>query len=251
MKAIILAAGYATRMFPLTENTPKALLPFGGRCVIDYIIDQLINLPAVNEIIVVTNDKYYGAFLKWAEAANSSIPIKLLNDGSTSNSDRLGAIGDIQFAVDKIKIDSDVLIIAADNYFTFNLKDMYDAFIKTNCDLLCAKHIEDKELLKGFAVAETDENNKILTLVEKPQDPQSNTALFAVYFYKKETVPMFKKYLDDGNPFDAPGYFPQWLHKIKNIYAWFTDGECYDIGTIAAYNELNKKMENNTTEKRT
>jgi len=239
MKAIILLAGYATRMFPITKDQPKALLPLKGKPVIDYIIDQINRIPAIDTIYAVTNSKFYSHFVEWAKAAPTATTIEVLDDGTTTNDNRLGAVGDIYFTIQEKAIDDDIFVIAGDNYFTFDLKEQYEFFAKKG-DTLAAKEIDDIEMLRAFAVAELDALGKVLSLEEKPQNPKSNTAIFASYFYKKSTIPMFKRYFDEGNPPDAPGYFPEWLHKISDVYAYVMNGECYDIGTIAMYEAMNK-----------
>jgi len=241
MKAIILLAGYATRMYPLTENQPKALLPLKGKPVIDYILDQINRLPDVTTVYAVTNSRFYTHFCDWAKTAPTSIPIEVLDDGTTNNDNRRGAIGDIVFTITEKSIDEDIFIIAGDNYFTFDLREQYDFFKQKGCDTIAAKEINDIEQLKAFAVAELDPSGKVLGLEEKPAQPKSNTAIFASYFYRKDTLPLFHEYLSQGNPPDAPGYFPQWLHKIRDVYAYTMNGDCYDIGTIEMYEEMNKE----------
>jgi len=241
MKAIILVAGYATRMFPLTENQPKALLPLKGKPVIDYITDQIDRLPGVDHIYVVSNTKFYPHFCEWAEKKSNPIPISVLDDGTTTNATRRGAIGDIYFTLTEKNIDEDVFIIAGDNYCTYDMKEQYDFFKQTGCDTLAGKEIDDYEALKAFAVAKLDEKGKVLELVEKPEKPASNIAIYASYFYRKDTLPLFKQYLDAGQNPDPPGGFPQWLHKIKDVYAYTMNGDCYDIGTIEMYERMNKE----------
>ena len=240
MKAIILVAGYATRMYPLTENQPKALLPLKGKAVIDYIVEQINRLPEVDEIIVVSNSRFYRHFSDWAEVAPTKTPVKVLDDGTTNNDNRRGAVGDIYFALSTLGIDEDIFVIAGDNYFTYDLREQYDFFMEKGCDTVAGKEIDDIEQLKAFAVAKLDPAGKVLDLVEKPSNPESNIGIFASYFYRKDTLPLFKKYLDEGNPPDAPGNFPQWLHKIRDVYAYRMNGDCYDIGTIAMYEAMNQ-----------
>ena len=240
MKAIILLAGYATRMYPLTKDQPKALLPLKGKPVIDYIVEQINRIPAIDTIYAVTNSKFYTHFVEWAKTAPTTVPIEVLDDGTTDNSNRLGAVGDIYFTIQEKSIDDDIFVIAGDNYFTFDLKEQYDFFVDKGHDTLAAMEINDIEMLRAFAVAELDGSGKVLSLEEKPQTPKSNTAIFASYFYRRETLPLFKRYFDEGNPPDAPGYFPEWLHKISDVYAYIMNGECYDIGTIQMYEEMNK-----------
>ena len=238
MKAIILVAGYATRMYPLTENQPKALLPLKGKAVIDYIVEQINNVPAIDGIYVVTNSKFFPHFSEWAKTAPTTIPVEVLDDGTTSNETRRGAIGDIFFTITEKNIDDELFVVAGDNYFTYDLREQYDVFRKTGCDTIAGKELNDIEQLKAFAVAKLDENGKVLDLVEKPQKPESNIAIYATYFYLKDTVPLFKKYLDEGNDPDPPGSFPQWLHKFRDVYNYTMNGDCYDIGTIAMYEEM-------------
>lgn len=239
MKAIILAAGYATRMYPLTLTQPKALLSVKGRAIIDYIVDQINTLPDVNELIVVSNHKFFAHFDSWKKHhSNSGIPITLLDDGSISEDDRLGAIGDIIFTLQVKNIDEDIVVIAGDNYMTYPLLEQYEFFKEKQSPVVCAQRIEDKAELSRFAVATLDPDNKVLSLVEKPADPPSDVAVFATYFYPKETLPLFKKYFDEGQSPDAPGYFIQWLHKKDDVYAYIMNGECYDIGTIEAYEAM-------------
>ena len=242
MKAIILAAGYATRMYPLTLNRPKALLTLNGRAIIDYIVEQINGLSAADEIIVVTNHKFYENFRVWTKDVRSKIPISLLNDGSTDENNRLGAIGDIIFTLNEKKIDDDLLIIAGDNYSTYPLIEQYGLFTEKQSDIICAKKLADRNLLKRFAVAELDSSGRVVNLVEKPDNPQSDYGVFATYFYKKETLPLFAEYKKSGQNTDAPGYFIEWLHKKKDIYAYIMNGDCYDIGTIEAYDEMKKLL---------
>ncbi|MCL2198816.1 MAG: nucleotidyltransferase family protein [Defluviitaleaceae bacterium] len=239
MKAIIIVAGYATRMYPLTKNTPKALLPLKGKPVLDYIIEQLKTLP-VTEIFVVSNDKFFPHFSDWAKTAPTSTPINVLNDGTTSNENRRGAAGDVQFAIAEKNITDEIVVIAGDNYFTYPLKEQYDFYKKTGCDTIVGKELNNIEQLKAFAVAKLDENGKVLELEEKPAEPKSNMAIYATYFFRKETVPLFKKYLDEGHNPDQIGAFPQWLYKTHDVYAYKMNGDCYDIGTIEMYEEMNK-----------
>jgi len=241
MKVILLLAGYATRMYPLTENQPKALLPIKGKAVIDYIIDEINKIPGIDKIYAVTNSRFYTNFANWAKTAPTSIPIEVLDDGTNDNETRRGAIGDIMFTITEKNIDDDLFIVAGDNFFTFPLKEQYDIFHKTGCDTIAGKEIDDIEKLRAFAVAKLDEKGKVIDLVEKPPNPESNLAIFATYFYTKETAKLFKKYLDEGNNKDAPGFFPQWLHKFKDVYAYKMNGDCYDIGTIEMYEKMNRE----------
>jgi len=237
MKAIILAAGYATRLYPLTLSTPKPLLPICGKPLIDYILEQIGELDCVDAVYVVTNHKFASAFRGWESGHGGRKPVKILDDGTADEASRLGAIGDIDFVIKRERIDDDLLIIAGDNIFTYSLKNCA-AFFEKMGDCIVAQETEDIEILRSVAVATLGPDGRVLDLIEKPAAPPSKFGIFATYFYKRETLPLFAQYLEGGNKPDAPGYFVQWLHKRKPVYAWIMDGECYDIGTPKAYEEI-------------
>ncbi len=238
MKAIILAAGYATRLYPLTLNKPKALLTIGKQTILDFVVNEIKTIPDVSEIIIVTNDKFYGQFCDWNNLAASDVKITVLNDNTSDDTNKLGAVGDIQFVIDKMNVDDDILVMASDNIFTFKLIDFYNEFKNKNKDMILVSQIENKEDLKRMANVVLDEGERVINMVEKPAEPISDIAAFASYFYTKETVPMIKEYLKQGNNPDAPGFFPSWLYKQKDVYAYKFEGECYDIGTPEAYKEI-------------
>ena len=239
MKCILLCAGYATRLFPLTENFPKALLEVGGRPLLDYIIDEVNSLDEVDQIYLVTNDRYTPHFQKWAEDKNNIKPIKVFNDKTTNNENRLGAIGDIQYTIEQANINDDLLIIAGDNLFTFKLRDFVDFQKEKGTSAVCVKE-EDYETLKRLGVVETDENQKIVGFEEKPAEPKGRYAAYAEYLYPKEVIPVFKKYLEEGNNADAPGNFVAYLYKHMPVYAFPFEGQCYDVGTHESLAYVNK-----------
>jgi glucose-1-phosphate thymidylyltransferase len=142
MKAIILAAGYATRLYPLTMNQPKALLPLAGKPILDYIVEKIEEVPAIDEILLITNTKFYPNFCTWAENKKGGLPVSVFDDGTDSDETKLGAIGDLQFLIDKVGIDDDILLMASDNYFEFSLKDFYDFYLEKGAESICAKRIE-------------------------------------------------------------------------------------------------------------
>ena len=240
MKALILAAGYATRLYPLTMNTPKALLPVAGRPIIDYITDEIDSIEAVDEIIVISNDRFFNDFESWAKMRKNDLSKKLtvLNDGTTTEENKRGAIGDIWFTVESLDIHEDIVIIAGDNLFTYKLKDSYDAFVKGGKDMVLAKRMTSLFDLQRMAVGILDSDDIIIDMEEKPMKPKSDIAFFATYYYKKETIPLIKEYLDEGNTPDAPGNFPSWLYKRQPVKAFLFDGECIDIGTPESYAEV-------------
>lgn len=239
MKAIILAAGYATRLYPLTENMPKALLPIKGVTILDSILEKVEKIKEVNEIIIVSNHKFYDTFIKWKNNYKRNIPIDIIDDQTTSNETRLGAIGDIELAIKAKNINEDVIVLASDNYFSFNLENLYNYYKEKKTDCIIGVPSEG-EILKQrkYAIATLDNQDKVLNLIEKPENPESNIVVYAIYIYKKDTLPLFSKYLDEGNNKDAPGNFPSWLHKKKPIHCYKINGYCYDIGSIDVYNKL-------------
>ncbi len=243
MKAIILAAGYATRLYPLTIDRPKALLPIAGKPILDYIVDEIETIDEVNSLVIISNDKFYGNFEDWKKNRVGRLEITVLNDNTTDDTNKLGAVGDVAFAIDKLSIDEDILVMAGDNIFTFQLKDFANFYKNKNADTILAKRISDINDLKRMGNAVLDEYGKVIDMVEKPENPPSDTAVFAVYMYKKETVPMIKQYLSEGGNPDAPGFFPSWLHKRKDVYAYLFEGDCYDIGTPQSYKEVNEIFE--------
>jgi glucose-1-phosphate thymidylyltransferase len=146
------------------------------------------------------------------------------------------------FAIETLAMDDDIMVIAGDNLFTFDLCACYKFYKMKQADCIIAKEIDDYQALKSFAVATLDTDGKVLALCEKPENPQSNTAVFAVYCYKRDTLPLIRQYLYEGNNSDAPGYFVQWLYSRRAVYAYVMDGDCYDVGTPEAY-ELVQTLE--------
>ena len=242
MKAIILAAGYAPRLYPLTLTTPKPLLPVKGKPIINYIIEDINTIPEVTNIYVVTNHKFAAHFDEWAKTVDSAKPVEILDDGTTNEDNRLGAIGDIFFTIKEKNIDDELMIVAGDNLSTFKLSSYVDFYRKTGKDCVCAKVIDDMEEIKRYAVAVIDAENTLLELEEKPPAPKSNIAVYATYLYQKSTVPMFGQYLGEGNKPDAPGYFVQWLYKRKKLGVYIMDGDCIDIGTKESYEQVQESF---------
>lgn len=247
MKALVLAAGYATRLYPLTENQPKALLPIGEKPILDYLMEEIATIPGLNEVHIVTNHRFEGHFKRWAEerAAQEKYPgltFRIWDDGTTSDADKLGAVGDIQFVIDQAGLDDDTLVAASDNFFTFPLVRFYEDFMATGCDTILGGKMEDRALLKRFAVAVLNEDRRVELLVEKPKDPPSDIAVYALYLYRRDTLPLIRQYLAEGHSPDAPGHFPEWLYRRKEVRAYLFDGEAVDIGTHESYEEAQARF---------
>lgn len=244
MKCILLCAGYATRLFPLTENFPKALLKVGGRPLLDYILDEVNTIEEVDSIYLVTNNKYAGHFSDWANEKSNVKPITVINDGTLTNDDRLGAIGDINYTIKQCGIDDDVLIIAGDNLFTFKLNSFVDFYKTKNSPCICVREEQDINLLKRVGVCQVNEDMKLIGFEEKPAEPKSKYAGYAEYIYPKNVIPMFEEYLNEGYSNDAPGNFIQYIYNKKPTYAYAFKGDCYDVGTHDALAEVNDIYKN-------
>ena len=245
MKALILAAGYSTRLYPLTLNTPKALLPIGKKCMIDYLAEQLHTVEDLSEVVIVTNARFYEDFCQWvlgAQARYAPLSFRVINDETMTADDRRGAVGDIQYAIEQAHLDDDLLVAASDNFFTFPLNDFIDDFKRSGCDTLLAHQMDSLEDLRRFAVATLDEHQHVIDLVEKPTDPPTDIAIYALYLYRRDTLPLVKQYLDEGGAPDAPGHFPEWLYKRKPVRVYIFKGECIDVGTPDSYHEVCRRF---------
>lgn len=234
MKALILAAGYATRLYPLTLNTPKQLLKVDGKYVIDYIIEKLKDA-GINEIIVVSNDKFYSQFEKWNPG------VKLLNDGSKNEDDRLEAIGDINFVLNELNVEEDVLILAGDNLFTFDLKKFLEFAKDKPCTIVGRNLLTLKEASKHGNL-EMDETGKITSFIEKPPEPKTKLTAICVYYWKKEILKLFQQYLQESTGRVAQGFFMEWLTKKTDVYAWINDEPYFDIGDKEKLKEAERWM---------
>jgi glucose-1-phosphate thymidylyltransferase len=227
VKAIVLAAGYATRLRPLTDTIAKPLLPVGGRPMLDWILDRLDDVDDVHEIHVVTNSRYAPSFEAWRHGDNVTIH----DDGTTTNENRLGAIGDIRFVVERGRIDDDLLVIAGDNLFEFGL-DEFVAFWrgKGEASAVGIYDVRDSELAKQLGIVALDDDDRVLEFVEKPDDPPSTLAATATYIYHRAHLPLLERYLTEGNSPDQPGRYVAWLHKVVPVYGYRFEGEWFDIG---------------------
>ncbi|QGH36211.1 NTP transferase domain-containing protein [Gracilibacillus salitolerans] len=238
MKCIILAAGYATRLYPLTKNKAKPLLEVAGKPILNHIIEKVEKVEQVDEVYIVTNEKFTPSFQDWAANYQCHKKIVVVNDRTTTNDDRLGAIADIQYVLDHHKIDEDIMVLAGDNLFDFELVDFVHFYQEVNADSITTHELDDPEEMKRTGIVEVNEDGVVTSFEEKPQEPKSNLAVPPFYLYKAETLPLFKQYLAEGNNPDAPGNFIPWLIQHKQVYAFTFEGLRYDIGTIDSYNKV-------------
>jgi len=238
MKVIVLAAGYATRLRPLTDSVPKQLLPVGGRPMVDWILEKLRQTEA-DEIHLVTNARFASDFRRWADGTE----VVVHDDGTQSNADRLGAIGDIRFVMERTGPDDDLLVIAGDNLFDFALTD-FVAYWRTKAPGSCIAvyDVGDLELAKLYGVVEVDEDERVIGFVEKPPAPVSTLAATATYLYTREHAALIRPYLDDGNPPDQPGNFVAWLYPQAPVYAHRFAGEWHDVGDPGQLLEADNRL---------
>ena len=244
MKCIILAAGYATRLYPLTKNKPKPLLDVAGKPILEHILEKVSKVTDINEVFIVTNDRFYPCFIEWKKGYRFPDKIHIVNDGTTTNENRLGAIADLQYTVDKMGIDDEIMVLAGDNLFDFELYDFVEFYRRKVADCISVHEINDVERLKRTGVVEVDRKWKVVSFEEKPENPKTNLAVPPFYIYKKETLPLISEYLKEGNNPDAPGNFIPWLIKKKDVYAFKFEGERYDIGTPESYETVIRLYEN-------
>lgn len=238
MNCILLCAGYATRMYPLTENFPKPLLDIKGKPLIDYLLDDLESKKLINKYIIVSNHKFINHFTSWKEKSSYKDKIVLLDDGSTNNENRLGAVKDIWFAINEANIDDDVLVLAGDNLLDFSLEKFVAFFKEKNNNSLMRYYEPDFKRLQRTGVAVISEDDKVLDMEEKPLNPKSNWAIPPFYIFKKECLSEIKAGIDSGCKVDAPGGFIEWFCKRNDVYAYLMPGKRIDIGNLDDYYKM-------------
>lgn len=239
MICVLLAAGYATRMYPLTLNFPKPLLNVGGKTILDWIVDDLATGGKIDRYVIISNHKYLPHFEKWvAQKRSEGFVMDLLDDGSTDNDNRLGAVKDIEFAISALNLSDDLLVLAGDNVMDFSFNSFIDYCYEKNTTCIMSYRVPG---LKGpckFGVATVDENGKVLNMVEKPQVPESEWAVPPFYIYKKADLPLFAKGIASGCKTDAPGSFIEWLCKQTTVHAFEMPGQRFDVGSIEGYEKI-------------
>ena len=239
MKCVLLAAGYATRMYPLTENFPKPLLEVGGKTILDWIVDDLASGGKIDSYVVISNHKFLPHFEKWVALKRSQgFTMELLDDGSTDNDNRLGAVKDIEFAIDALKLDDDLLVLAGDNVMDFSFNSFITYFEEKQTTCIMRYRVPG---LKGpckFGVATVDSSGRVLNMIEKPQVPESEWAVPPFYIYKRSDLNLFAKGIASGCKTDAPGSFIEWLCKQTVVHAFEMPGQRFDVGSIDGYEKI-------------
>ena len=236
MKCLILAAGYATRLYPLTKNVPKPLLKVGEKTILDWLIEDIHTSNLVDAYIVISNHRFAQQFEAWAAA--HTLPITVVDDGTSSNETRLGAVCDMQFAIDRLHLDDDLLIIAGDNLLDFSLTSFlrYAQEKGTSCTMRYFEPDENK--LKKCGVSEIDARERLLSLEEKPENPKSHWCTPPFYFYKREDAAHIKDAITGGCGTDAPGSLVAWMCRRTVLHSMEMPGSRYDIGNPESYQKV-------------
>ena len=242
MKCLFLAAGYATRLYPLTENFPKPLLEVAGKPILDWLIDDMTQSGLVDEFIVISNHKFAHIFEDWA-AKHTQLSIKVIDDGTNSNETRLGAVKDIQFAIEQLQLDDNLLVMAGDNLLDLSLADFIRYAIGKQATCIMRYYEANEVRLHKSGVAEVAADDRVLSFVEKPAEPRSHWCVPAFYYYIREDSHKIQQAIDNGCGTDAPGSFISWLCGQTNVYAWEMPGQRYDIGNLESYEQVKRVFE--------
>jgi glucose-1-phosphate thymidylyltransferase len=243
MKVIILAAGYATRLYPLTLTQPKPLLPVAGQPMIDYVLDNLAPIGGIDRIYVVTNAKFAGHFQQWSadyRDHKAKLNFTIVNDRSTDDTNKLGAIGDIHFVLTSQNVTDDIIVVAGDNLFSEKLSDFGRFCREKNAPVLAVYDVGNLEEIKKYNAINLDGEGRITFFEEKPKNPTSTLTGIALYFYPKSALPLIKQYIAECNNPDQPGRLVQWLYPRMPVYTWKVPGLWYDIGSKETLEEANK-----------
>ena len=236
MKCLILAAGYATRLYPLTENFPKPLLKVGNKTILDWLVDDIAAAGLVDEYVVISNHKFAHHFEEWAETRKEQISV--VDDGTETNETRLGAVRDIQFAIDALKLDDDMLVIAGDNVLDFSLTHFIRYADSKQSSAIMRYYEPEKAKLRKCGIVEIDTDDKIISMEEKPAEPKSHWCCPPFYFYTKADAKRIPDAIEQGCGIDAPGSFIAWLATQTTVYAMEMPGSRYDIGNLESYKQV-------------
>ena len=240
MKSLILAAGYATRLYPLTRNFPKPLLPVGGRSILDRLLADLDAIPVIDEHLIVTNATFYGRFERWRAETGYAKEIVLIDDGTTTNENRLGAVRDILHVIESLGLDDDLLVLAGDNVVDFSFAGLAEYAREKGTSCITCHHEPSLPALQKTGVLAVGPDFRVEAIQEKPQVPASSWAVPPFYLYKAADLPLIRSALAEGCGHDAPGNLAAWLCQRTPMHAWVLPGRRYDIGDLASYEEVNR-----------
>ena len=247
MKVLILAAGYATRLYPLTENFPKPLLEVAGKPILDHLIDDLervkdtLGKPLIDGYVIVSNHKFADIFRKWIDSHPIKDKLLLVDDGTMTNETRLGAVKDIELGIDEAKIDDDLLVMAGDNLLSFSLEDFVKYSERKGTTCIMRFYEENEEKLHKCGIAEVDSEDRIISMEEKPLHPKSHWICPPFYIYRKEDLKLIPKGIEEGCGTDAPGSFIAWLCTKTAVHAYEMPGRRYDIGNLESYEQVKRE----------
>ena len=236
MKCLILAAGYATRLYPLTENFPKPLLKVGNKTILDWLVDDIAAAGLVDQYVVISNHKFAHHFEEWAETRKEQISV--VDDGTETNETRLGAVRDIQFAIDALKLDDDMLVIAGDNVLDFSLTHFIRYADSKQSSAIMRYYEPEEAKLRKCGIVQIDTDDKIISMEEKPAEPKSHWCCPPFYFYTKADAKRIPDAIEQGCGIDAPGSFIAWLATQTTVYAMEMPGSRYDIGNLESYKQV-------------
>lgn len=241
MKNIVIAAGYATRLGELTKNFPKPLLKIGENTILGRMLDDIDKIPEVDEHIIITNHKFADIFEKWAEEQFYEKPITIVDDGTETNETRLGAVCDLLYAMEQLRIDDDLLIVAADNLLFFSFKEFVDFANEKNSSCIMCHKQPSIEKLQRTGVVELDENHRVTGMEEKPLQPKSHWAVPPFYIYKKKDLDLVRHSVENGCGKDAPGNLAHYMVEHTTMHAWPMSAGRFDIGSLDTYHEAIEK----------
>lgn len=240
MKNIVIAAGYATRLGELTRNFPKPLLKIGETTILGRMLDDIDSIPEIDEHIIITNHRFAGIFEEWASAQTYSKPVTIVDDGTSTNETRLGAVCDLLFALDKLSIDDDLLVVAADNILMFSFQEFVDFAREKDSSCIMCHEQPSIERLQRTGVVVLDENGKVLNMEEKPQEPKSNWAVPPFYIYLRKDLDLVRNSVENGCGKDAPGNLAHYMVDNTLMHAWKMTAGRFDIGSLDSYEEAKK-----------
>jgi glucose-1-phosphate thymidylyltransferase len=243
MKLIILAAGYATRLYPLTLDQPKPLLRVAGKPMLEHVLDNLAPVKEIDHAYVVTNAKFAGHFERWARqygAGRTGVNFTIINDGSTDDSNKLGAIGDLNLVLNRAAIEDDIVVVAGDNLFSESLEGFGRFVRERGAPVLAVYDVGDLEAIKKYNSIEVDAEGRIIFFEEKPAAPRSTLTGIALYYYPKSALALIRRYVEEGNNPDQPGRLVQWMYQRTPFYTWKVPGLWYDVGSKETLEEADR-----------
>ena len=243
MKLIVLGAGYATRLYPLTLNHPKPLLAVAGKPMIEHVLDNATPIPEIDHVFVVTNEKFAPHFQRWADAyvsKHTSAPITIINDHSTDDANKLGAIGDMNLVLNQVHMEDDIIVVGGDNLFSQSLEAFGNYCRKCNAPVTGVYDVGDLDEIKKYNAIEIEDQDRITFFEEKPTNPKSTLTGIALYYYPRTALPLIRQYIAEGNNPDQPGRLVQWMYSRTPFYVWRVPGIWFDVGAKETLEEANR-----------